>query len=450
MKIKQKTHKKSILTIYKYMNMKGKILSVTIDHVMPFKALFEGLKDPLTDVNLEFIRPSVNMQKKKQIISNKNDSDKESSSDSEEEQPKKKTTKKTPIKDIKKKTPVVQKNTSKINPKKAVDKNDTDSDDSDTTNNKNNKKNKKKIEKAPAKSSKNKKQSSDESDKTDGSDTEEAEEDDDVDDGENKSNNDPVESTNTMSDGGIKIAVLDSSKTLFIYVRLDAKEFYEFYCKPPTYDIGINLALFYKIINVLERDDVLTISINEDDRQNLILEFKNNERNKYSYQTIKLIDIDKTDFKIPPTDFHSKVIIDTAIFHKICRDKAKIAEHLEIKCTRKQLAFSWKGDNTKGTTVYCNDDKDENGIAIVFTKNAPGIIQGIFDLKYLVLFTKFASLCPEVTLNMKNNYPLVICYKIASLGYMQLCLTPIVEDTILNNFDVSEDEKDLDGENDQE
>ena len=52
------------------------------------------------------------------------------------------------------------------------------------------------------------------------------------------------------------------------------------------------------------------------------------------------------------------------------------------------------------------------------------IVQGIFSLKYLVLFTKCTNLCNQIQLYIKNDYPLVIKYAVASLGNIKLCLAP--------------------------
>ena len=56
--------------------------------------------------------------------------------------------------------------------------------------------------------------------------------------------------------------------------------------------------------------------------------------------------------------------------------------------------------------------------------NPEQIIQGVFALKYLVLFTKCTNLCNSINLFLKNDYPLIIKYDIASLGHIKLCLAP--------------------------
>ena len=53
-------------------------------------------------------------------------------------------------------------------------------------------------------------------------------------------------------------------------------------------------------------------------------------------------------------------------------------------------------------------------------------IQGIFSLKYLVLFTKCTNLCNLIHMYIKNDYPLIIKYTVANLGDIKLCLSPNV------------------------
>ena len=52
------------------------------------------------------------------------------------------------------------------------------------------------------------------------------------------------------------------------------------------------------------------------------------------------------------------------------------------------------------------------------------IVQGIFALKHLVLFTKCTNLCNQIEMYLKNDYPLIIQYNVANLGSIKLCLAP--------------------------
>ena len=74
-------------------------------------------------------------------------------------------------------------------------------------------------------------------------------------------------------------------------------------------------------------------------------------------------------------------------------------------------------DNNYSVNIKQNDEKDNN------------IIQGIFNLKYIAIFTKCTNLCEKVEIYLKQEYPLILCYKIANLGTIQLALSPEVNNT---------------------
>ena len=64
------------------------------------------------------------------------------------------------------------------------------------------------------------------------------------------------------------------------------------------------------------------------------------------------------------------------------------------------------------------------------SETANEIIHGTYDLKNLMLFTKCTNLCNHIEIYMQNDYPLLIKYTVASLGYVHLVLSPRIEDDI--------------------
>ena len=127
---------------------------------------------------------------------------------------------------------------------------------------------------------------------------------------------------------------------------------------------------------------------------------------------------------------------------------SQIANYMEIKCTKKAITFTCKGDCAERSTSYYNDDSSNNndegedprGVVIRFSKKSKNeIVQGIFKLEYLVMFTKCASLCNEIEIYMRNNYPLCIKYTVATLGRIHYCLSPYNAKNIDRNFDDNED-----------
>jgi proliferating cell nuclear antigen PCNA len=191
---------------------------------------------------------------------------------------------------------------------------------------------------------------------------EETEENDD-DDKDNKKDDDDKD----KKSGGIKIVAMDKTQTLLVNVKLIAKKFDVFRVKKKVFDIGINLNQLYKSLKSLQKDDSLTISVNEDDKDWLMLKIKNEKKRYETFDKIKLMDINKSKYEIPPTAFDVVVTIDTEEFHTICKEMSHIQTVIEIKCTKKSLTFTSTGDSSERSKSYY---PDENGIKMNFSKDS--------------------------------------------------------------------------------
>ena len=111
-----------------------------------------------------------------------------------------------------------------------------------------------------------------------------------------------------------------------------------------------------------------------------------------------------------------------------------LANTVEIRSIGKKLALSATGENV---TDEIEIGESDNGVSIV-SENVESIFQGLYDLKYLCVFTKCTNLCTNVDIFIKNDYPLVVRYYVASLGTIFLCLS---SKTDPNNLDYESSEE---------
>ena len=87
------------------------------------------------------------------------------------------------------------------------------------------------------------------------------------------------------------------------------------------------------------------------------------------------------------------------------------------------MILSCVGDFASQETCLCETN---NGLQFSQSAAPETPIQGIFSLKYLLLFTKCTNMCNQIHIYIKNDYPLVITYSVANLGDIKLCLAPNV------------------------
>lgn len=217
---------------------------------------------------------------------------------------------------------------------------------------------------------------------------------------------------------GMKIISTDNSHLVLVHLKLDADKFEHYYCKKHI-AIGVNMLNLYKLIRSINSNDILTLFMDADDMNHLGIKIENGEKNTKTTYKLNLLDLYDQNIQIEPAVFESVITLPSVDFQKLIRDMKNIASFVEIKNIKSQLIFSCKGDFCSQETIIA--DADSNGGQSI---SLCEIVQGIFNLEYLVFFTKCTNLCNTVELHLKNDYPLLIKYTVASLGEIKLVLAP--------------------------
>jgi proliferating cell nuclear antigen len=219
---------------------------------------------------------------------------------------------------------------------------------------------------------------------------------------------------------GIKLIAMDSTHTVLIHMKLNSDKFESFYC-PKKIVAGVNMGNFFKLIKTMGNSDSLELFIEKKNENIIGIKIFNPEKNLQTIYKLNLLDIIDENINIPPAEFETELTFPSNDFQKIIRDMINIGENIEIRSINEQLILKCSGDFAEQETIL---RETNNGLKITQNTNNNTLIQGIFSLKYLILFTKCTNLCNQIHLYIKNDYPLVINYSVASLGNIKLCLAP--------------------------
>jgi proliferating cell nuclear antigen len=215
---------------------------------------------------------------------------------------------------------------------------------------------------------------------------------------------------------GLKIACPDTADVILVHLRLHAEKFEFYKCEKPQILVGVNMINLHKIVRGANSGDTLSMRMYENDSNRLHIEFKNSEKNSRTSFALHVMDIDYQDIAIPPERFPYVINLPSSDFQKICREMANITTKVDICRVGNRLIFRCVGD-------FC---EQETELLDSSSRQAPNndIVQGVFSLKYLSLFTKCTNLSNNVNLFMKDDYPLIVHYTVASLGQITLALAP--------------------------
>jgi len=222
---------------------------------------------------------------------------------------------------------------------------------------------------------------------------------------------------------GIKLIATDNSQIVLIHMKLSAENFEFFFCEKKT-NIGINMMNMFKLIKAMSNNDTLTLFILKENPNRLGIRINNVEKNSQTTFQLNLLDINDDEIAIPPAKFETELTLPSSDFQKIIRDMTNIGENIEIKSVGSTLILNCDGDFAKQETIL---SETQNGLSFSKSSGPEMPIQGVFSLKYLLLFTKCTNLCNLIHMYIKNDYPLVIRYDVANLGHIKLCLSPNIE-----------------------
>jgi proliferating cell nuclear antigen len=228
--------------------------------------------------------------------------------------------------------------------------------------------------------------------------------------------------------GGVVLKEVNKTGKILVYMRLDADKFdiykYNYHKKKLT--LGIDIGNLLKCLKCMSHFDTMSWLVDDEDINKLIIVLESIERKEKKTFKLNLMDIEEETYDITPIQFPYSITLPSSDFHKYCKDMSGSTEKIEIKATSKKLFFSGKGEI--GNMEF-EVGETNGGLQIVSTtSNTNEIVQGLFELKFLLIFTKCTNLCNQVTLFLKNDYPIIVTYQIAALGEIKLVLSPSKSD----------------------
>jgi proliferating cell nuclear antigen len=242
---------------------------------------------------------------------------------------------------------------------------------------------------------------------------------------ENEDNTDnDITNTKKSTIGGIILKEVNKTGKILIYMRLEADKFdvYKYNYNKKKLTLGIDINNLLKCLKCMSHFDTMTWIIDECDINKLVIILENNERKEKKTFKLNLMDIEEQSYDITPIQFPYLITLPSQDFHKYCKDISTSTDKIEFKATSNKLFFSGKGEIGH---IEFEIGETNGGLSIISTLlNSNEIVQGLFELKYLLIFTKCTSLCNQVTLYLKNDYPIIVTYQIATLGEIKLVLSP--------------------------
>lgn len=223
---------------------------------------------------------------------------------------------------------------------------------------------------------------------------------------------------------GIYAQSINDTHTVLTKLNLPKDKFESYHCREKLH-LGLDMDYFYKIIKTISNNDILSLFVHEERRNELGIKVSNPDLNTMTTYKLKLMDIPISTITLPHVDFETEVSLYSTQFQKIIKEMNTLAQCVEISAIGNEIIFNCKGLFTERETVI---RENERGLKIIKPLRGSSIVQCVYLLKILTTFTKCTSLSPVVELKLKNDFALVIKYNVGSLGEIELILSNYTEE----------------------
>lgn len=217
----------------------------------------------------------------------------------------------------------------------------------------------------------------------------------------------------------IKIVQLNNTQIALIHVKLDGFEEY-IYNEDKPLILGIHTDSFLKIIKTIKHDETISFFVKENEKDFMYIKKEINGRNSTNTFKLSLQKIDNQNYTLPSIECNTVISMSSTEFQRICKNFSSLgAKSIEIKNAGERVFLSGVGEFCSFEGVI--GDSEET----TFENSSPEVIQSVFDTRYLVLFSNASSLSKTVNLYLKNDYPLIMSYKIGTLGEIKFIISSI-------------------------
>lgn len=219
-----------------------------------------------------------------------------------------------------------------------------------------------------------------------------------------------------FNENGMHMITLDNARVAMVELMLNADRFEEYSCESEII-VGINATNVFRVLKSVTTQDVLVMEIKDD--HVLRISIENDQKKSRSKFNLRLLDINEEIFSTPEIPIVSMTVFQTMDFQRLCRDISHIGNELVITRSFGKISFECSGDFAEQYTEY---DQETDTSEFETMKDT-------FSLKYLNLFTKATSMCANMQIfHHGNNMPLVLEYKVTSLGDLKFYLAPKSDD----------------------
>jgi proliferating cell nuclear antigen len=220
-----------------------------------------------------------------------------------------------------------------------------------------------------------------------------------------------------VSESGISLRQLDSSKAAMVDLALPSGIFQEYSCKG-EHDICLGIDELAKVSKRMTGDEHLEFNLDESENR-FEIRMVGQANRVFKLQRLTPPD-DQT--KKPGIQFDVKAELLADTFKQAIKDIGVVSSHVKITAEPEQLSFAGEGDTGEANVALTT----KGDAPALFQLEVSGKSMAMYALNYLAEISK-AIASDSLMLQFTSNKPMMLEFAIAEAGSISFVLAPRVE-----------------------
>jgi proliferating cell nuclear antigen len=210
----------------------------------------------------------------------------------------------------------------------------------------------------------------------------------------------------------IELVAMDPANVAMVIFKLLSSAFTEYDVKEEE-KLSINMNDFKQVLRRAKGNDAVTLEIEENKFK---ITFKSNTTRTFY---LPIIEVEDREQKIPDLKFKATITTSSSILNEAVEDTDIIGESVVFEAEGDELIISATGDLSKAT-ISIKADKETKIVADTKVKSK-------FSVEYLKKMIQGSKLHDQVIIQLDQDYPLRIEYKVLNKVQLAFILAPRVD-----------------------
>lgn len=225
-----------------------------------------------------------------------------------------------------------------------------------------------------------------------------------------------------LNDEGVIIQGMDQTHVCMFQLVL-GNTWFDAYTVSDSDITSFNIcpSLLSRFLNTRSDHQSIEITIMTCDR--ISIKFESSDKSEFNKSlSLSLVDADQPEVTIPDMEYTVELTLESKKLNTLVDQLSLMSDSVNIHCDEETVKFISEGMDGEMVVMIPHDDIEE------FIIEEEATLDVMFSIAYMKKLCQYQKVSESVELQISEEFPLMVTYKLNALNYLKFYLAPKIED----------------------